>query len=76
MISELDTVVLTKDFPKHGLKAGDVGAVVMVYRDSEGYEVEFTTLKGQTMSVVTVKPDAIRSVEDTDRLHARTAAVA
>ena len=30
----LDTVVLVHDIPQHGLRAGDVGAVVEVYRRS------------------------------------------
>ncbi|MBI2163747.1 MAG: DUF4926 domain-containing protein [candidate division NC10 bacterium] len=36
MIRELDTVVLTHDIPEHGLKRGDVGAVVVGWpvRDS------------------------------------------
>ena len=33
MIGELDTVVLTHDIPVHGLKKGDVGAVVHCYAD-------------------------------------------
>ena len=48
---ELDTVVLTIDLPEEGLKAGDLGAVVAVYGDGAAYEVEFVTLKGQTVSV-------------------------
>ena len=46
MIRELDTVVLTVDLPAHGLKRGDIGAVVLIHRGGEGYEVEFMTLDG------------------------------
>jgi len=76
VIEELDTVVLTKDLPQHGLKNGDVGAVVMVYKDGAGYEVEFTTFKGQTISLVTLKPEDIRPVEETDGIAVRRVAVA
>lgn len=51
MIRELDRVVLTKDLPEDGLKAGDVGTVTHVYRDGGAYEVEFLTLSGQTLAV-------------------------
>jgi hypothetical protein len=37
---ELDTVVLDRDIPEHGLKRGDLGAVVAVY-EPDGLEVEF-----------------------------------
>jgi hypothetical protein len=49
-IRELDQVVLTSDVPAEGLVAGDVGAVVLVYRDAQAYEVEFMTLEGKTAS--------------------------
>jgi hypothetical protein len=73
MIKELDIVVLKEDLPAEGLKAGDVGCIVMVYEDGKGFEVEFTTLIGKTISVVTVPPGAIRPVEPTDITHARAA---
>lgn len=76
VIKELDAVVLTSDLSQHGLKAGDVGAVVMVYRGGEAYEVEFVTMKGHTISVITLPRDSIRPVEATDLIHVRRAAVA
>jgi hypothetical protein len=42
-MSEHDVVVLTRDLPEHGLRAGDVGAVVHVYSNGKAYEVEFVT---------------------------------
>jgi hypothetical protein len=42
----LDTVVLDRDLPQHGLRAGDLGAVVEVY-EPEGLEVEFVTASGK-----------------------------
>jgi hypothetical protein len=39
MMKELNTVVLTTDLLEHGLKAGDLGTVVLVHEHS-GYEME------------------------------------
>ncbi len=39
---EFDTVVMKADMPSHGLKSGDVGAVVQVY-SADAIEVEFVT---------------------------------
>jgi hypothetical protein len=59
MIKELDNVVLTIDLPEHGLKKGDVGTVVLVH-DSSGYEVEFVTLVGSTLVVVSLSNNQVR----------------
>jgi hypothetical protein len=39
---EFDTVVMKAAMPSHGLKSGDVGAVVQVY-SADAIEVEFVT---------------------------------
>ena len=39
MIQELDSVVLTTDLPEYRLERGDIGTVVLLHRDGEGYEV-------------------------------------
>ncbi|MEI8393478.1 MAG: DUF4926 domain-containing protein [Rhodospirillaceae bacterium] len=62
MIKELDPVVLTVDLPDRGLEAGDIGCVVMVHDRGAGLEVEFVTLTGETVSVVTVPVNAVRPV--------------
>jgi len=74
MIKELDPVVLTESLPEHGLQAGDVGWVVMVHAEGAGYEVEFTTLAGETVSVVTVPARAVRPVDRREIAHARMVA--
>ena len=61
MIREHDTVVLTSDLPAHGLARGDVGTVVMVHAVG-GYEVEFMTLDGVTIAVVSLAADEIRPI--------------
>ena len=48
---EFDTVVLKVDMPSHGLKTGDVGAVVQVYSE-DAVEVEFVTASGRTQALV------------------------
>ena len=47
MIKEHDRVVLKTAMLADGLEAGDVGTVVHL-KDGLAYEVEFTTLDGQT----------------------------
>jgi len=66
----LDTVVLNTDLPEHGLRRGDLGAVVQVYPPS-GLEVEFVSASGQTQALVTLQEDAVRSVLDTDLIAVR-----
>ncbi|MBN1200480.1 MAG: DUF4926 domain-containing protein [Anaerolineae bacterium] len=39
-IQELESIVLTEDMPEHGLRAGDIGTVVLIHGEGEGYEVE------------------------------------
>lgn len=70
-MQELDLVVLTHDLPEHNLKAGDVGAVVLVHGDHIGYEVEFVALTGETLAVVSVYPSQIRSIIRGEIAHAR-----
>jgi hypothetical protein len=66
----LDTIVLNTDLPEHGLRRGDLGAVVQVYPPS-GLEVEFVSASGQTQALVTLQEDAVRSVLDTDLIAVR-----
>jgi hypothetical protein len=50
---ELETVVLTRDMPEHGLREGNLGAVVQAY-EPDGFEVEFVSASGKTEALVTV----------------------
>lgn len=74
MIKELDTVALEKDLAEHGLAKGDLGTVVHVYEDHRAYEVEFMTLTGETLGVVTLEAGAIRPIHDREIAHARAVA--
>lgn len=70
-MNELDRAVLTTDLPEHGLHAGDVGTIVLVHGDA-GYEVEFVTLGGETVAVVSLRKDQLRPVEAHEIAHARS----
>ena len=71
IIKELDTVVLSRNLPEHGLKRGDIGAVVHCYKDGEAFEVEFITGQGKTVAVITLKKEDVRLMKDREILHAR-----
>ncbi len=67
---EHDVVVLRRNLPEVGLLADDVGAVVGIYA-SGGYEVEFTAPGGETIAVVTLGEEDIRSRGSHEILHVR-----
>jgi hypothetical protein len=71
MIGELDLVVLKRDLPNDRLAAGDVGTIVPVHQQGAGYEVEFATLSGDTVAVVTLDASDVRPVEAREIVHAR-----
>jgi hypothetical protein len=66
----LDTVVLNRDLPHHGLRAGDVGAVVEVY-EPDGLEVEFVTGGGETQALVTLREADVRAVAANELISVR-----
>lgn len=66
----LDCVVLKRDLPEHGLRAGDLGTVVEVYEPG-GIEVEFVLASGEPRAVVTLSGRGVREVARTDMLAAR-----
>jgi len=70
-IQELDRVVLTDSLPQSRLQAGDVGTVVLIHQGGAGYEVEFCTLEGETVAVVTVTADQVRAVSPAEIANAR-----
>lgn len=71
MIKELDNVVLTIDLPEYRLKKGNIGTVVLFHGDT-GYEVEFMTLSGETLTVVSLSKGQIRQVGSREIAQART----
>jgi hypothetical protein len=71
MIQELEDVILECDLPTHGLRRGDIGTVTLIHRGGEGYEVEFTTLDGETVAVVTLTANEVRPAHKREIAHAR-----
>ena len=71
MIKELNGIVLVTDLPEHGLQAGDIGTVVLVH-SIRGYEVEFMTLDGETLAVVSLYPNQICPIGEREIAHARS----
>ena len=71
MIMEHDCVVLTQDFPEEGLTSGDIGTVIHIHQAGAGYEVEFITLTGDTIAVVTLLPSQMRPISRHDIAHVR-----
>ncbi len=68
----LDVVVLTRDLPAHGLRAGDLGTIVERYGpDSIG--VEFVAASGRTQALVTLRAEDLRAVADDDLVAVRPA---
>lgn len=68
---ELETVILTHDIKEHGLRKGDMGAVVNVYDRGRAAEVEFVTATGRTVALITLTSSDVRDVKRDDILHVR-----
>ena len=73
---ELETVILTHGIKEHGLRAGDMGAVVNVYDRGKAAEVEFVTATGKTVALITLTPSDVRDIKQNDILHVRGFATA
>ncbi len=69
----LDSVVLDRDLVEHGLRSGDLGAVVEVHEPDE-LEVEFVTASGKTQALVTLNINDVRPVQDSDLIAVRSVA--
>lgn len=68
---EHEPVVLTRSQPESGLEAGDVGTIVHIHRSGAAFEVEFMTLTGRTVAVITVPASDLRPVSQRDVSHVR-----
>jgi len=74
VIRELEMVALARDIPDFGLEAGDIGCVVLVHSRCKGFEVEFATISGETVAVITLRPEDLRAVKGNEIPHARAVA--
>lgn len=68
----LECVVLARDVPEHGLKPGDLGAIVELY-EPDSVEVEFVTAGGRTQALVTLRAADVRKVGPGDMVAVRPA---
>ena len=66
----LECVVLSRDLPDHGLRAGDLGAGVDLH-EPDGLEVEVVTAGGRTQAVVTLRASDVRKVGPRDMVAVR-----
>jgi len=71
MFKLFDTVVLKRDLPEAGLRAGDLGAIVEVH-DADHFEVEFIAASGRTQALITLRSDDMRHVDDRDLIAVRS----
>lgn len=55
----LDVIALTVDLPEHNLWCGQVGTIVEIYENGEGFEVEFVDREGHTYGLLALRPDQI-----------------
>ena len=69
MLTELQTVALTRDFAEYNLLSGDIGTIVHVHA-GDAFEVEFARADGLTVAVLTLQSNDLRPLE-ADILHAR-----
>jgi len=61
----LDTVVLVRSLPDHGLREGDLGTVVELY-PPDGLEVEFISASGHTRALISLRISDVRAPGDSD----------
>ena len=78
MLALFERVVLTRDLPDEGLRAGDVGVIVEHYpataKVPEGYELEVFAASGKTLAVVSVPATFVRRATERDILTVREVA--
>jgi hypothetical protein len=60
VIKELDIVVLLRDMEDYGLKRGNMGTAVHVYKDNAAYEAEFVGGNGKTVASFTLTSEDVR----------------
>jgi len=72
MVKLYDRIILAEDISKVNLVKGDVGTVVEIYNDGEGFEVEFFALDGSTLTVETLLKHQVRSVNKKEIMHIRS----
>ncbi len=73
----LDTVIATIDLTEQQVLAGDLGTIVEIYSEPTlAYEVEFVNPDGTTRALLTLTPNQVRPLSETDVITTRPLAVA
>jgi hypothetical protein len=75
-IHELGWVVLTTNLPEYELTIGDIGTVVLIHEQGQGYEIEFVSLDGETIAVSTLLAHQVRAIGRREIAHARPLTIA
>lgn len=57
-IKILDPVAVVEDMPEHGLRRGEVGTVVDVWKDG-ALEVEFSDTSGESYAFIALQSDKL-----------------
>jgi len=71
MIKEHDRIALKTNLPAQKLKAGDIGTVIHVHKKGAAFEVEFLTLRGETVAITTLEASQVRPIQKKEIAHAR-----
>lgn len=69
----LDNIVLTRGQRKHGLRSGDLGAVLEVY-EPDRLEVEFVSASRKTQALVTLNVNDVTRMKNSDLINIRSVA--
>ena len=76
MLTEHDLIALKVDQPDYSLRAGDTGTIVSVHAATHAYTVEFMTLGGETVALLTLPEAKVRPVAGDEIAQARPLAAA
>ncbi len=71
MIKELNTATIIDDHSNEGLVKSGMGSVIMIHDGGKVFEVEFVTLTGDTLGVLTLTTDEIGPISAHDVPHVR-----
>ena len=76
-ITLLDTVIATIDLTDEQVLADDLGTIVEIYFEPTlAYEVEFVSPDGTTRALLTLMPNQVRRLSETDVITTRPLAIA
>jgi len=76
MLTEHEIIALKVDHLDAGLCAGDTGTIVSVHQATHAYTVEFMTIGGQTVALLTLLEANVRPVASDEIAQARSLALA